>query len=107
MKNILGHDDNSEILTLISRMREDKFIILNCDSDLIQFEITLTYKRSVPVPNTSHQKIKYLIGREYYNYTYRYIIKQIDGKESREIPLVDGHAIWSLLEGKLIEENIK
>ena len=101
MKNILGHDDNSEILTLISRMRENKFIILSFDSDFISFEITLTYTRSVPVPNTTHQKIKYLIGRKYDNYTYRYIIKQIDGKESREIPLIDGNAIWSLLEEKI------
>jgi hypothetical protein len=100
MKNILGHDDESEIFTLISRMRENKFSVLFFENDSFFFEIKLTYRMSVPVSNTTYQKIQYSIKRKEYNNTYEYFLSQINGKEERKIPFTDGYVIWALLEEK-------
>ena len=98
MKNILGHDDDSEIRTIIARMRENKFSIVEITESGILFEIKLTYRRTVPVPNTTYTKIIYLIGRDN---ELVFTLQQINGKDKRIIPMVDGYIIWGLLEEKM------
>jgi hypothetical protein len=101
MKNILGHDDDSEILTVISRMRENKFSVLSFNKDSITFEIILTIINSVPISSTYYQKIQYIIEQKDYLNKYKYVFKQINGKETREINMIDGYIIWSLLVEKI------
>lgn len=102
MKNILGHDDESELITIIARLRENKFNILTFNENSICFEIVLKHRRTVPVSNTTTQKIKYVITKlndnncEFNNY----YIKQINGINERMIPFTDGYIIWTLLEEK-------
>lgn len=98
MKNILGHDDDSEILTIIARMRENKFSIIEITHSGILFEIKLIHRLTVPVPNTSYTKIKYFIERDN---NFNFALQQISGKEKRIIPMVDGYVIWGLLEEKM------
>lgn len=98
MKNILGHDDDSEILTVIARMRENKFSIVEITDNGILFEIKLTNRQTVPVPNTTYTKIKFLIERDN---EFVFTLQQINGKEKRIIPMVDGYIIWGLLEEKI------
>ena len=43
MKNKLGHDDASEILTVIARMREKRFTILNFNKNEFIFEIKIEH----------------------------------------------------------------
>lgn len=100
MKNILGHDDSSEILTIVTRLRENKFNIIDITNTGILFEIKLTYRKTVPVPNTTYTKIKYLIERDN-----EFTLQQINGKEKRIISMIDGYIIWSLLEEKLYQQN--
>ena len=64
MKNILGHDNESEIITIIARLREKRFNIISFDDNVILFEIVLTYRHTVPVSNTRTQKIKFTINRK-------------------------------------------
>jgi hypothetical protein len=98
MKNILGHDDDSEIFTVIARMRENKFSIVEITDSGILFEIKLTHRRTVPVPNTTYTKIIYLIERDN---EFVFTLQQINGKDKRIILMVDGYIIWGLLEEKM------
>lgn len=98
MKNILGHDNESEILTIIARMRENKFSVIDVNGNSILFEIKLTHRQAAPVPNTTYTKITFLIER---NSEFIFTLQQINGKEKRVIPMVDGYVIWSLLEEKM------
>lgn len=43
MKNRLGHDDASEIMTVIARMRENRFTILNFNKNEFIFEIKIEH----------------------------------------------------------------
>lgn len=97
MKNILGHDDESEIFTIIKRLRENKFSIIDIYDNSILFEITLTHITSVPVSNTTYTKIKFIISNDSY---FIFKLQQINGKPERIIPLSDGYIIWCLLEEK-------
>lgn len=98
MKNILGHDNESEIITIITRLREKKFNIISFDDNSILFEIVLTFRCTVPVPNTRTQKIKFTINRIPNDNKYHYYLKQLNGIDERIIPFVDGYIIWGLLE---------
>jgi len=98
MKSILGHDNESEIVTIIVRLREKRFNIISFDNNEIIFEIVLINRRTVPVPNTITHKIQFSINRYSANNTYEYHIKQLNGIDKRLIPFVDGYIIWGLLE---------
>lgn len=98
MKNILGHDNDSELSTIIARMRENKFSIVKITSKGVLFEIKLTHRITVPVPNITYTKIIYLIERKG---EFIFTLQQINGKEKRVIPTIDGYVIWSLLEEKM------
>lgn len=100
MKNTLGHDNESEILTLIARLRDSNCDILEFRDNQILFEITLKYHHTVPVSNTSTQKIKFTLKREIDEAGYKYYFEQLNGDVIREISLKDGFIIWSLLEEK-------
>jgi len=43
MKNRLGHDDASEIMIVIARMRENRFTILNFNKNEFIFEIKIEH----------------------------------------------------------------
>lgn len=103
MKNILGHDNDSEIATIIARLRENRFNVLSFDENTIQFEIVLTFRTTVPVPNTRTQKIKFIITKRYNGRTCDYYIKQINGANERLIPFSDGYIIYSLLEDRILD----
>lgn len=100
MKNKLGHDNESEIITIIARLRENRFNLLSINNSWIRFEIVLRHTTTVPVSNTQTQKIEYTITR-YPNYgTYDYHIKQLGGIDDRLIPFTYGYTIWELLKTK-------
>lgn len=101
MKNTLGHDKESEMLTIIARLRENRFKIDYFDNNEIRFTITLEYCSIIPVPNTSIQNIKFIINRTIYDDIYKYFLKQINGVDKRELQFLDGYIIWGLLEEKL------
>lgn len=94
--NTLGHDDESEIYTLIVRMREGKFKINTIKKSIIYFSILLTYSHTVPVPSHHTQEIQYFIENNDYNFMFG----QIGGKGPRILERVDGFTIWTLLEEK-------
>jgi hypothetical protein len=98
MKNILGHDNESEIITVIKRLREGKFKVISFSDNEIKFEIILTYRYTVPVPSTTTQKIEFIIKRIPNNVLYDYYFQQLYGIEMRKISLIDGFFIWGLLE---------
>ena len=98
MKNILGHDNESEIITIIARLREKKFNVILFDDNSIIFEIVLKYGITVPIPSTMIQKIQYTINRYSIGNKFNYYIKQLNGIDSRLIPFIDGYFIWVLLE---------
>lgn len=102
-KNRLGHDDDSEILTLIKRMQESNrknFTILNYEDNTFLFELTMTHYYTFPASNLTY-KIQYTIRRDD---DWQYHFKQIDGKEERQLKQKDGWIIWGLVEEKY-EEN--
>jgi hypothetical protein len=105
MKNILGHDNESEILTVIARLRENRFNILSYNDTQISFEIVLRYYNTVPISNSYVQKIKYIIKCEFNKSGYKYNFKQINDIDDRELSIVDGHIIWGLLEEKIFAHN--
>jgi hypothetical protein len=94
--NFLGHDERSEISTLIKRMRENKFEIIDFYDNCFTFVVKLTFYHTVPVPNHIIQKRKYKIT----NNNYEFSFQQINGLPSRFIDKVDGYIIWSLIEEK-------
>jgi len=102
MKNILGHDNESEIITIITRLREKKFNVISFDDNTIIFEIVLKYSTTVPIPSSWTQKIQYTINRYSNGKTYDYYIKQLNGIDNRLIPFIDGYFIWGLLEESVI-----
>lgn len=100
-KNRLGHDDESEILTVIARMRENKFHILSHESYRIWFEIVLHHTQLISgVSFGSETRASYIIERHNFNGGWAYTFKQYDGNESRVIPFTDGYVIWALAEEK-------
>jgi hypothetical protein len=117
MKNILGHDNDSEIITIIARLKENKFKVLQSNTKQIVFEIVLKYIYAVPVPFTHTKTIEYVITREHdvVDYPlregnklssvpllpYKFYIKQKNGIDIREISLQDGYIMWALLNAKL------
>lgn len=101
----LGHNDESEILTIIARLRENKFNVLFFDANSIKFEIVLTYRITVPVPSTRIQKIEYFIDRCSNGNFYDYYIKHSNDIDNKFVPFGDGYIIWGLLEEKI--ENYK
>ena len=96
-KNFLGHDEESEILTLIKRMREGNFEINSFDDNSFIFTLTLTFYHTVPVPNHYDVERKYKIT----NNNYEFIFEQIGGLPSRIINQIDGYIIWGLIEEKI------
>lgn len=103
MKNILGHDNESEIITIIARLREKNFNIISYNEHTIDFDIILTHRTSVPVSNTRTQKIRYTINKYYNNDIFDYYIKQLNGIDKRFIAFSDGYIIWSILDEMLIK----
>ncbi|MEK6828569.1 MAG: hypothetical protein AABY15_00385 [Nanoarchaeota archaeon] len=105
MKNKLGHDDESEIKTVIKRMQEGLFSILSVNESGFNFEIKLTHRITVPVPSFSYTIVHYELKRkDIENASYEYSFEQVKGKPVRIIGLIDGFIIWSLLEEKLDKE---
>lgn len=101
MKNKLGHDDASEIFTVICRMRENLFKIIQFEENECIFEIKLNHTIfCASVSLHSSTIANYSIIRTYVNDSYKYKFKQIDGLPEREIDRIDGFIIWSLLEEK-------
>lgn len=101
-KNRLGHDDESELLTVIARMRQNKFRVLRHESNTIHFEIGIRHTQLIAnVSFDSETRVSYIIERYEFNYGWAYTFRQIGGKESRLIPLSDGYIIWELAKGKL------
>jgi hypothetical protein len=80
-KNFLGHDEESEIKTLIQRIREGKFEIINFNDNSFIFAIKLTFIHTVPVPHHINIERKYKITNNDYEFTF----EQIDGYPSRII----------------------
>jgi hypothetical protein len=98
MKNKLGHDDTSEIVTIICRMRENLFRIIQFEENECIFEIKLNHTIfCASVSLYSSTIVNYSIIR---TPEYKYLFKQIDGLPEREIDKIDGFIIWSLLEEK-------
>jgi hypothetical protein len=95
MKNKLGHDDDSELLTIIARIREKKYSIIKYSENEILFQINLIYISTVPISNTTYKNIEFCIETIDKNV---FTLKQINGKEKRIIPMAKGYIIWSLLE---------
>lgn len=109
MSNYLGHDNDSEISTLIKRIRERKVSIINNFIDdnsygSILFELSLTYYRTVPVPNSYTHKIRYCIEHKLFENKSQFVFWQINGDESRVLSLTDGYIIWHLL-NEIIEPD--
>ncbi|MCK9415893.1 hypothetical protein M0Q97_04465 [Candidatus Dojkabacteria bacterium] len=102
MKNILGHDNESEIITILTKLRENKFNVISFDDNTIIFEIVLKYSITVPIPSTWTQKIQYTINRYSIGNKFNYYIKQLNGIDNRLIPFIDGYFIWVLLEESVI-----
>ena len=102
MRNKLGHDDQSEIKTVIKRMQEGLFSILSVNESGFNFEIKLTHRATVPIPSTYYTIVQYELKREdIENKGYKYSFEQINGNPTRVIEDIDGFIIWSLLEEKL------
>lgn len=104
MKNKLGHDNISEVKTVITRMRENKFEITKSKNNEIEFRIIIhqtTLCANVSLKNTLI--INFTIERKINGYIYDYFIEQKNGIPKRKIKLLEGYIIWSLLEEKLIE----
>lgn len=99
-KNKSGHDEDSEILTLIIKLRKNKVKILNYNNinNEIFFQINYNYTYTVPVSNTTYVTINYKIRRDSKDNFY---LEQINGISERKMNLVDGYIIWTLLEEKL------
>ncbi len=100
-ENYFGHDNESEIFTIIKRMREGSFKILECIDNKIYFEIEITHTVTVPVSNTYYFEKKFIIEREDSGDSYNYIFSQVGGDDPRKINIEDGWIIWSLLEEKM------
>lgn len=100
-ENYFGHDNESEIYTIIKRMCEGSFKILKYIDNKIYFEIEITHTVTVPVSNTYSFVKKFIIEREDSDDSYNYIFSQVDGEPSRKINIEDGWIIWSLLEEKM------
>lgn len=101
-KNKFGHDEESEILTVIKRMQEGKFKIKEFKNNTFYFSINLTYYQSVPISHDYHSNTDFLITNDNYIFTF----KQINGETERIIKTSYGYVIWSLLSEKYIK-NIK
>lgn len=98
-KNVLGHDNKSEIVTIIARLREKKFNILSYSNNSIKFEIVLVNNYIVgSVTFKQIQKIKYIIQRYSKNNIYNYYIEQLNGVDNRFISSDNGYIIWYILE---------
>lgn len=76
MKNILGHDNESEIKTIIKRLREKRFKVILCEDDCIIFKIILIYRNSVPISNTTTQEILFRINRHFIMHRYDFLFSK-------------------------------
>jgi hypothetical protein len=101
-KNKLGHDDESEILTLVKRMQEAngrQFSLLYADVDSFSFSIKLDHiNLCAGVQLDSSTNASYIIKRKYDDTSVKYLFSQINGIPEREIDKINGFIIWSLLE---------
>ena len=101
MKNILGHDNESEIKTIIKRLREKRFKVILCEDDCIIFKIILIYRNSVPISNTTTQEILFRINRHFMLNRYDFFIHQERGNGNRLIDYSDGIIIWGILKDSI------
>lgn len=92
-RNILGHDSDSELKTIIARLRENKFTIISRIGKTIIFEINLKFYYTVPISNTYTQNIEFKISLNRNCYE----LEQVNGSGKRIIPFNDGYIIWNLL----------
>lgn len=98
MRNLLGHDDESEIITIIARLKENKFNVLSYDNRSIKFEIVLKHINTIPIPMTRVQKIGYTLTRYNPSVNYHYYLKQTNNEaEDRRIKAEDGEIIWDII----------
>jgi len=93
MKNILGHDNNSEISTVVKLVREGKFEIRKVEEHSIYFTINLSFYTSVPISSTRKQNIDFFIV----NNEFEFLFYQINGESLRTIDTIQGYIIWTLL----------
>ena len=100
-RNILGHDNISEIITLIIKLRRGKFEVLGFSGDKVVFDVHIPWYIFGLASFISVKKVKYSIRRESTKNAYKYFFKQLTGIPERDIELSDGYIIWGLLEDKL------
>jgi hypothetical protein len=99
VRNFFGHDDESEIITIIKKLQRNQFEIQKFENNTFTFKIIYRVWNSVPISSTYLVEKEFTITKED-NYTY--IFKQVNGTKSRIIEKTDGYIIWCLLIEKLI-----
>jgi hypothetical protein len=103
-RNRLGHDSDSELQTVIKRMREGQFVIKSTHDNCVEISVSVTYWRTVPVPGRRTYVVDYRIYRDGLN---SFSFEQVKGMPRRQVPLVPGYVIWSLAEEKFYEEEVE
>lgn len=103
MKNFFGHDDDSEIFTIITKLRQNKFEILSFSTNTFLFRIRIVLP-GLCLPTCGIMRSDKIVERDFILSRVSdrdFVFTQINGKDPRFINFVDGYIIWSLLEEKL------
>lgn len=90
MKNSLGHDNVSEITTVIERIRQNKFKIIKIESNRIYFDIILYSSVIVPISRSWIKRYSYVIENDNY---IPFKFQELNHNEMREIPKISGYLI--------------
>lgn len=103
-KNKLGHDSESELKTVIARMKEGSFELTATEGNRVDFTVVIKYTAYIPLFRRMRQEeVKYRIRRKS---SRSFSFEQVNGMPERDILMVPGFAIWTMLEDSFYRNEL-